>query len=102
MEQLPLAVKNHQQGRVDRMDKILCSIPCNKHTGERMKNIPVGAQSTLGRETTVDHGYLVHLLICCRATGIRHINMNSIKGRLACQQTNMLAEECYPAGLPCC
>jgi hypothetical protein len=91
MEQLPFAVKSRQQGRVDWMDKIQCSILCNTHAGDRMKYIPESAQCTLGSDTTVDQRSLVHLLICFCTAGIRPIKMNDIKGRFACQQTDKLA-----------
>ena len=57
-----------------------------------MKLIPECAQCTLSSDTAEQHRSLVHLVICCRDAGtIRHIKMNSIKWRFACQRTHMLA-----------
>ena len=57
-----------------------------------MKLIPECAQCTLSSDTVEQHRSLVHLVICCRDAGtIRHIKMNSIKWRFACQRTHMLA-----------
>jgi hypothetical protein len=87
-----LAVKSHQQGRADWMYITQCSSPCNTRVGERMKYIPECAQCTLSSNTMEQRRSLLYLLICCRDAGtIRHIKMNGIKWRFACQQTDMLA-----------
>jgi hypothetical protein len=57
----PLTVKNLLQSGDHRMDKVTCSIPCNRRTGEGLDDILLRALGTLCGDAPVEHGSLIKL-----------------------------------------